>query len=558
MNDDKELLSSSYLVTVDNYDTYSNPQLIDRNTYSQYAFKNGSFSRSAQIDMDKWEGYKVPEYPLQFLSGLLRLNVFHEQCCDIISNAVVGHGWDIVPVSDIDYDPNVENKNKIIDLITHFSKDLREELQEVIYDYEALGCAGIELIRDTEDSDHHIIDIKRLDITYCMLHNDEVRIKQEYNGEHAFFVLYGKNYDENGIKYDVNRYTGEIVEQGSLSFDETAHEVIWVTKYKTNSANYGSAKITTELDTIKSEIGRANFNNKFFENYGLPAFAVSISGDFQDYDVPEYFDDGTKNPDYDITKTLRYKVASQIKEVIKNPHSAVVLSVPTLDETPANIQFTPLSNDVKEASFRLLRQDNKEEICASHGISSDLIGTTKTGNLGGNTALADYEGFVERVIAPLQTLFENRFNKIIIQQDWGIFDWIFKFNQIRKTDISEQITQIKDLLDYGLITRRQAIEKIGKQFGASADPNNPLLDEYTIKGVPERVVFEESIEDFDDSFFENVQQQLLDEAERIEREGNDTTTVSDNELQNISGKKAQSRIQQIFKNEFKARKKIRK
>lgn len=554
----EELMASSYMITVDDYDTYSNPQLIDRTTFSKYAFKNGNFSNSAQIDPDKWEGYKVPEYPLEFLSGLLRINIYHEQCCDIISNAVVGHGWDIVPKGDKEHAPDTYNKEFITQLINNFSTDIKETLQEIVYDYEAIGCAGIELIRDTEDPEHHIIDIQRLNITKCMLHNDEVRIKQEYNGEKAYFITYGTNYDENGVKYDVNRFTGEITPCNTLPSEQIANEVIWISKYKTDASNYGSAKISTELDTLTSEIGRANFNNKFFENYGLPAFAVTISGDFQDYNEKEYLDDGTPNPEYDVTKTLRYKIANQIKEVIKNPHSAVVISVPTMDETPANIQFTPLSTDVKEASFRLLRQDNKEEICAAHGISSDLIGTTKTGNLGGNTALADYEGFVERIITPIQTLFENRLN-LIFSNDYNIHNWEFKFNQIRKTDITEQIQQIKDLLDYGLITRRQAIEKIGKQFGAVADPNNPLLDEYTIKGVPEKIVFEQCIPNNNDVMLQNIQDRLINELEILGDDENISTTATpdaSSESENISNKNNSKRIHEIFKEEFEARKRI--
>ena len=40
-------------------------------------------------------------------------------------------------------------------------------------------------------------------------------------------------------------------------------------------------------------------------------------------------------------------------------------------------------------------------------MSSDLIGTTKTGSLGGNTALADNEGFVEYIKRILTTYVEK-------------------------------------------------------------------------------------------------------------------------------------------------------
>ena len=65
--------------------------------------------------------------------------------------------------------------------------------------------------------------------------------------------------------FDVKSSDGTIGPLGSFGND-TAHEVIWITKYKTDAVNYGSAKITTVLDTLKSEIGRATFNNKFFDS----------------------------------------------------------------------------------------------------------------------------------------------------------------------------------------------------------------------------------------------------------------------------------------------------
>jgi len=43
--------------------------------------------------------------------------------------------------------------------------------------------------------------------------------------------------------------------------------------------------------------------------------------------------------------------------------------VPTMEgQGEVNIEFKPLSTEVKEASFRLFRQDNRDEILAAHGV----------------------------------------------------------------------------------------------------------------------------------------------------------------------------------------------
>jgi hypothetical protein len=291
-------------------------------------------------------------------------------------------------------------------------------------------------------------------------------------------------------KISVNKYTGEIVPAGTLSPDEEAHELVWITKYKTSCNNYGSAKISKCVDVIESEVGRSSFVNKFFKNYGMPAFAVTVTGNFSDYESKRYLPNGELNPDFDETKTLRYIIAQQLKEIQLNPHSALVITIPNHMGTgnDVKVEITPLSNDVKEASFRLLRKDNKDEICAAHGMSSDLIGTTQVGNLGGNSLERDLSRYGKNKIKPIQTTLNNKITEII-RERYETNEFSFKLNEHELEDKDKKLNRVILLGKNGLATRREQLTMLSKDFGLDPNKDGEYLDEYLINNVPEEQVF---------------------------------------------------------------------
>ena len=477
-------MGSSYLVTVDDYDTYKNPRLIDRNTFNHFSFKNGNFSESAQVDFDLYGvDFKTPEYPLEFLSGLLRINTYHEECCDRVSLDVTKHGWDIVSVKTDYKEADLNLRMEIIDWINSMPQGLSDLLQECCYDFEALGLTALEIIRENGIGTP-IQYIKRFDVTHAMLSTDDIRIKQTVGTNEAWFQLY------NTTEQIVHRDTGMFYPQGALTPEQEAHEVIWIRKYKTNSNSYGSAKISKAVDVIESEIGRANFNKKFFENYGMPAFAVTVIGNFKDMESQRFLPDGTQNPDFDETKTLKYIVGQQLKEIQMNPHSALVLTIPTsMGMGEVDVKITPLSTDVKEASFRLLREDNKQEICAAHGMSSDLIGTTQTGNLGGTSLELDLSSYGKNKIRPIQTIFNNVITRIV-QDRFETNEFKFKLNEHELEDKDKKIDRAIKLGQAGLMTRREQMVMLSQTFNLNPDTDNEYLDKYLINGRTEEEIFD--------------------------------------------------------------------
>lgn len=491
--DKDSMLAGSFLVTVDDYDNYSNPRLIDRSVFSEFAFKNGSFSESAQLDPETYgTDFKVPQYPLPFLAGLLNLNTYHEECCDLVSTYLTKYGYDIKTRKGFVGEADADLRDEILDWFQAMPVNINTVISEVGYDFESIGLGGIELLR--ENTRERLPQyFKHMDILHCKLHSDNMRVCQEVDGKRRWFLLYGVNQQlPEHERICVDKYNGTIHPLGSLSFERTASELLLIRKYKTGSNNYGSAKISKALDVIESEIGRSSFNRKFFQNYGLPAFVVTVTGNFNDYEQERYLADGTLNSDFDETKTLKYIIGEQLKQVILNPYSAMVLTIPSEStfENDVQVNITPLNNDVKEASFRLLREDNKQEICAAHGMSSDIVGTTQTGNLGGTSLETDLSSFSTDKIRPIQQMFEQLITPVIIER-FETFDYRFLLINNRGEDKDKKLERILKLGNAGLMTRHEMQVELSSEFNVNIAEDNEYMDMYLINGRTEEQVFEE-------------------------------------------------------------------
>lgn len=556
-----EMLAGSYVVTVDDYENYSNPRLIDRTTFNNFAFKNGSFSQTAQLDFEQYgTEFKTPQYPLEFLSGLLNLNVYHEECVDMVSTYLTKYGFDISPPENFSGDVNIDLRDEILNWFSLMPTNILTTLSECGYDFEGIGVAGIEVLRENGLASP-IQHYKRFDIVHSKLHVDGIRVLQEVNGKRRWFLLYGVN-QEGGEQISVDRETGAIHPFGTLPVEREAHEVIWIRKYKTGTDNYGSSKISKAIDIIETEVGRSAFNRKFFKNYGLPAFVVTVTGNFTDAKKDKYLADGTLNPNFDETQTLEYIVGKQIEKMILEPYSAMVLTLPSNNALggEVNVEITPLNNDVKEASFRLLREDNKKDICAAHGMSSDIIGTTQVGSLGGSTLETDINSFISDKIKPIQTLFCNAINPSI-RERWETSELQFKLLNGRTEDKDKKLNRVLKLGNAGLLTRREQMVELGSSYGVNAGNPDEYLDEYLINGRTEEQIFELGLSAYNRSYSSNtnsgnivdgssiksIEDDLLDEAYRLWCKDGKNANIS---LKSEAEKRLPANIQRIVRKHF--------
>ena len=201
---------------------------------------------------------------------------------------------------------------------------------------------------------------------------------------------------------------------------------------------------------------------------------VSISGDF---------DPGEINPETGKTPLVE-NIEEKFKEVIKNPQSVMILTIPRgqgLAGGEITIKVEPLSTDIKEASFRLYRVDNRNEVITAHAIPPYRMGIYETGSLAGNLGAESTKIYYASVILPRQEVYNNIMNYYILPT-LGITDWKWLLNSIDLEDIDKDIDRVIKLIEKAVMTPNQAIEFVGAKFGIEKCEDNPAMDLHYLSG----------------------------------------------------------------------------
>ena len=290
-------------------------------------------------------------------------------------------------------------------------------------DRRSIGYAALEVIRETT-SDSDVRKLKHIPAQTLRRHSDKKRVLHiTPAGKKVWYVIYGKNYDDQGNPCDVKADDGTFHPYNSLSPSERANELLWTMEYAPGTDYYGRPPIISCLGSIKGDIGAVRYNNQFFDNYGMPKFAVTVTGDFADYDVDPTDDE------YDFTQTLRYKIGQQIKEVIKHPHSAICITIPSEgEEGNVDLKITPLSVQTEEGHFRMYRKDTRDEVIHAHHVDPSRLGIYDAGALNGNNSDNTSASYKYGTIAPIKAELESLVN--LIANDLEITSWRFRSTKI--------------------------------------------------------------------------------------------------------------------------------
>jgi len=474
--------SDSFIVTLDDNDT---PHIVDSLELSKYSFKatvDVDGSKQVVDEMFK-QGHQIlnPKYNPYDLVALLDLYTYHASCVEAVSVDASGISYALKPVSD---EVEIEaEKERFVTLLENCTPSINTHLQRVTHDRRSIGYAALEVIRETT-SDSDVVKLKHVQAQTLRRHADTKRVLHiPPSGKQVWFVIYGKNYDDKGNPCDVHADTGAFHPYNSLAPHERANELLWTMEYAPGTDYYGRPPIVSCLGSIKGDIGAVKYNNSFFENYGMPKFAISVVGDFRDYDEDEFYDDGTPNPDYDVTKTLRYKIGQQIKEVIRNPHSAICITIPSEgEEGNVNLDITPLSVQTEEGHFRMYRKDTRDEVINSHRVDPSRLGIFDAGNLNGSNSDNTRNAYKYGTVAPIKSELEDLIN--LIGTDLGITSWKFSIEEVAPIDYTKDLVLAEFLFNHGAMTIRNLIDNFGSKFGLSYEDNEAFLDVRFVNNTP--------------------------------------------------------------------------
>jgi PBSX family phage portal protein len=436
----------------------------------------GKESESKQILSDVflnvYSSYQLSEplYNPLSLSYLLELNVYHMRCCQTKAKDTAGLGWELKDTEGTDTSAMKDNIENIL-------KDMDESLSKSLYracvDWEAIGYGVLEIVRESHKADGELAKIYHLPAINFRVHITGNKYMQRVGAEHVWFKK---------INYpmDIDCKTGKEYPLGSLKPEDRATEIIFWENYSPRCTYYGVPDIVPAMGAVQGDISRRDYNISFFDNYGVPAYAVYITGDFD----PGEPVDKNGNPD-ELGKTpLEWEIEAHFDEASKNPNSVLILSIPSVSDDgggDVEIKFQPLSVEIKESSFRLYRQDNRDEILAAHGVPPYRLGIVETGTLGSNVAEEATKVYKTSVIEPRQAIIEDFFNKDILWGMFGAYDLEFKIAAIDAEDEDTDITMAVKLFENAAMTPNELIKNFGGRFGLK-ESDHEAMNLHYIKG----------------------------------------------------------------------------
>jgi len=417
----------------------------------------------ADSDYTKWSLVK-PLYAPLTMAKLLELNTYHMRACRTKAEDVSGNGWRLTPVVD---KPNEEQKTAAKEFINGQDVPLEQTIKRLQLDKELVGYFSMEVAREGNAFDGPVNLMKHIPAHTVRIHKEGNKYCQYRNNNQSWF----RKFD---YKKDVTKANGMEAKPRSLTKDTRGNEIIWDVNYTPRSWFYGIPDITPAIGAITGDISRRDYNIAFFNNYGVPAYLVSISGDF---------DPGDIDPETGKTKLVE-QIEKKFKEVIKNPQSIMILTIPKSQGAQGGeitIKVEPLSTNIKEASFRLYRVDNRNEVITAHAIPPYRMGIYETGGLAGNLGKESTIIYNTSVIRPQQKIYNGIMNFYIFPT-LGITDWKFELNSIDIDDVDKEIERICKLVEKGLATPNEAIAYVGEGFGIEKCEDNPAMDLHYMNG----------------------------------------------------------------------------
>ncbi|MEE9303637.1 MAG: phage portal protein [Thiotrichaceae bacterium] len=427
-------------------------------------------------------GLREPRYGLEHLLSLLEVNTWHGRACRTKANDVGGLGWSIKPKDTTSPPPDTE-KGSIKNLFENGiegAQSFEDMLTQVQLDFEAVGMGYIEVAREGFNPDGIPAILKRLPAHTMRIHGELNRFAQVRGNRKVWFKRFG-------YPRDVHWKTGEEFTLGSLNPEDRANEVIQIKQHDPLSSFYGVPEIIPALVAVEGLRALAEYNVSFFDNFGVPSYAVYVTGD---YDLGKKIDSAGRDeddPEFDAT-TGEYEIITEIETHLAslkdNPQAPLILAIPSVEGGgEVKIHFEALAVEVKESSFKLYRKDNRDEILVAHGMPPYRIGIVETGTLGSNVADNADKVYKESVLTPRKRLLQTAITITIIQIGFQFEGWVLWLNELDTGDEAFDIEVATFMFKRGSITPNEIIRTFGDRFGLTPS-DDPALNLHYINNQP--------------------------------------------------------------------------
>lgn len=383
---------------------------------------------------DAGEGGLVhPLYDMDQLAAMLEGNTLHARCAKQKATDVAGRGFELRVKADVAEGGAAADQAAWSTFVSAVEEDERgdesftQRITQAHQDFESIGWATLEVGRTTDRTPDGLWHVPSHTIR---AHADGRRFAQKRGGKAVWFKRYG-------IEGTVHKDTGAW-DPRTVAGDWTGNELIVIRNYTPRSSYYGLPDHIPALSAIAGWRAQAEFNIRFFDNNAVPSYAVIVEGS-------------------DVSADFEEKILGHFRAIKGDPHRTIVIPVPGMpgdEATQVKVRFEKLSIDVKDASFRLYKQDNALEICISHGVPPYRVGWPIVGSLGGSTALEMTKIYNDSIVQPRQETWEQRLNRALLgAKGLALRTVELKAKRLDSRDLAADIAATKAFWEMGTITK---------------------------------------------------------------------------------------------------------
>lgn len=431
-----------------------------------------------------------PPYPPRMLTTLKEINTYHSSAIKTKAVDTGGLGCKIVKIGDNE-NPNLEDKKKLEQFLRNCYPTPEDVFTRAAQDEEEIGWFGIEVIRVGGTAKGEPQRLEHVPSHTFRIHKDGNRFMHTWDGiTRRWYKLAG---DYRSIKdkqnKDIDILTGEEHPFDSLPTEKCANELIYSVNYSSGTTYYGTPDSIPAIRTMIGDQAAVNYNITFFKNFATPQYAVYITGNFKDQPI---LDDEGKPTGKSV---LQRSIEDRFREVQQNPHGNMVFMIPSkggADGPPITITFEKLSVDIKDSSFRMYREANRDEIISAHRVDPYRAMVFQKGNLGGGNTVSSIvkENYKETTINPKQRRIESLVNKNVIWNENGfnIKDWGLKLtplnteDKVRDAEIDTQ-KFLRGELSPNELRAKNGLERV----------DHPAMDAYYVGNNPITITQQEEL-----------------------------------------------------------------
>ena len=407
--------------------------------------KSSNVADSKQVDETKRFGAASipPEYDMAGLIDIYEVNTTAQKCIEIYSKSIIKAGFSIslkdgveqkkILPSNLDLAENLFNK------VNKRGESFLKTIKDVITDLMATGTAAIEVSRN---------NLTKLPNGFFRVPISSVRVlakTDEYESGERFIQNELKEFSEEQAVY-FNRYTSQLeFRKEEEGFDNELNEVIWLTLPNPKSRFYGQSPSITLL--------KKYLITKYCEDYNL--------GEFENGLLSKFFIIVKNGQITENSMQMVQDFANDITSV--NPGIRIPI-INAIGEK-AEVEIQKVTEENKEGSYLDLMKFNREEVYVAFGVPPILLGITENSTLANQQA--QERKFYEDEIVPLKDQLNNLFTDMI-ENDFGLKDYEFKFNNISFKDLEKESKIAGKGLTDGSFSINEKREAEGR---------DPLLDE---------------------------------------------------------------------------------